>query len=162
MTEPDRNYVGEQELEEGMADHHLPALSEHLLTRMVELHLEGRMITLGNLYRLLTDIEIGLGARLTYNLPMPGDGASTPMMMFQTADGTGTARDVNTLMEALAYSGLSDPNISFEDLQAQEAMLREAMAELLDGTEPPTFDQLFGAFAGRPHRGCGRVESIHP
>ena len=153
VAEPDRNFVGEQEFEEGEGQGHSPILSEHLLQRMAELHLEGRTITLGSLYRLLTDVEIGLGARLTYVMPTPGH-RGPPPTVFETEDGIGVERNVEPLMFALSQGGLADAGADADDIRALEDPLREAMAELLDGTAPPTFERLFGAIARE------RIESV--
>ena len=44
----------------------LPVLNDFILLKMARLHMEGRRITLAELYHLLTSLEEGLGARLTY------------------------------------------------------------------------------------------------
>ncbi|MCP4248173.1 MAG: hypothetical protein GY778_14100 [bacterium] len=156
VTEPDRNFAGDQDFEEGAEPHHLPILNEHLLTRMAEHHHQGRAITLGNLYQLLTDLEVGLGGRLTYTLPTPGH-EGPPPMVFETADGLGTARDFESLMAGLMSSGLSDPGVGFDDLESHEADIREIMRELLDGTVPPSFHRLFGTVVSERIEGAEQL-----
>lgn len=146
VSEPDRNFIGEQDFENAAAFQHLPIIDEYLLIKMAEWHLEGRVITLANLYRLLTDADVGFGARLTYNLPGFFDGP--PMMYFETADGRGIAKDVDAIFMALETDGLTDPGTDLEQLQTQEDSIRLFIRDLLTGTVPPSFDRLFGAFAG--------------
>lgn len=144
VVEPDRNFVGERDFEVEEDDHRLPLLNEHLLRRMAALHLEDRGITLRNLYRLLTDVDLGLGVRLTYSSPQPFF-EGPPAMVFETADGGGVEIDLDFLFFSLNFSGLDDPEASPDLIEAQEANLRTLVRELLSRTVPPSFQRLFGA-----------------
>lgn len=144
VTEPDRNFVVNNEFEKDGDGPRLPILKEKLLARMAQLHLEDRVITLRDLYNLLTNETIGLGVRLTYSPPMHGfDGP--PPLVFETATGEGVAIDVDRILFDLLDSGLFDPSIDVDSFEAEEQLIRDKMRELLVGTVPPSMDRLFGA-----------------
>lgn len=144
VTEPDRNFGVNDEFDPEAGGPHLPVLNERLLERMAKLHLEGRVITLRNLFRLLTDVDIGLGVRLTYVLPRPGHNGPPPMV-FESADGNGVVRDVESVLRELFESRFTDRATDFDDLAAETSTIRATMRELLAGTVPPSMERLFGA-----------------
>lgn len=153
VTEPDRNFLVNDQFDPDEGRHHLPVLKERLLTRMAQLHLANRVITLRNLYGVLTDETVGLGVRLTYMLPNHGmDGP--PPMIFETADGTGVAIDIDAILFELFQSGLFDQSTDFDTLEAERQLIRDKMRELLAGTSPPSMQRLFGAILS------DRIESI--
>jgi len=153
VTEPDRNFIANDELDPEAGRHPLPILNERLIERIARLHLEGRVITLRGLYRLLTDEEIGLGARVTFMVPTPGH-EGPPPMVFESADGRGVARDIERTIFELLDSGFADPGADFDELHSHVDSIREKMLELLEGTVPPSIHRLFGAILSE------RIESV--
>ncbi len=153
VTEPDRNFIVNDELDPEAGRHPLPVINERLIERVARLHLEGRFITLRNLYRILTDEEVGLGARVTYVVPTPGH-YGPPPMMFESADGQGVARNIETIMFDLLDAGFADPGADFDDLHARQELIRETLREFLAGTVPPSIGRLFGAILSE------RIESV--
>jgi len=67
QAEPNRNFTGEGE--DGGPQG--PIMNDHLLIEMARLQMTGATITVGELQDLLTNLDTGLGARLTYFLFHP-------------------------------------------------------------------------------------------
>ncbi|MBI4716883.1 MAG: hypothetical protein HY763_03695 [Planctomycetes bacterium] len=143
LTEPDRNFSEDEAQGEGAGKPHLPVLHDYLLMEMARLQLEGRHITIGALHDLLTSIESGLGARLTYFIFNPG-AFGPPLNMFQTEDGQGKAIDLQTFFSRVFNAGFQ--GLDAEAIQEREKDLRNLLAELLAGTTPPALEQLAGSF----------------
>ncbi|MCO6437821.1 MAG: hypothetical protein J5J06_12085 [Phycisphaerae bacterium] len=142
VVEPNRNFVFiDGEGEEGGVPP-LPVISDHILVRMAGLHLEGRRISIADLYDLLTSIEDGLGARLVFHADDPNF-FGPPLTIFQTADGKGRAININQVMRRIFESGLSD--VGADDFDARESQLRNLIREFLGDTLAPEFDRLFDA-----------------
>ncbi len=144
ITEPDRNFVVNDEFDPDEGGHHLPVLKEKMLIRMARLHLEDRVITVRNLHNLLTSETIGLGVRLTYSLPTH-DFNGPPPLVFETLNGEGVAIDIDTILFELFEAGLFDPSTDVDTLEAEQQLIRDKMRELLVGTVAPSMDRLFGA-----------------
>ncbi|RME37385.1 MAG: hypothetical protein D6788_09575, partial [Planctomycetota bacterium] len=141
VTEPDRNFALNESFDPEAEGHPLPILTEHLLQRMAKLQLEGRTITLRNLARLLTDVQIGLGVRLTYFPPVGPFGGG---MIFESADGTGRMIDPRPLFEEFKATGIFDFETDVTAVEDQLGTLRSRLADLLADTKVPTLEQLFG------------------
>ena len=153
VGEPDRNFGMNKEFDVEGEGHYLPILTEHLLAKMAALHLENRTISLRNLHRLLTDVDVGLGARITYSVPF-FDRFQEPGLVFESADGTGIIRNIEQLLFNFKDSGLFSLDADFDSLVDELQAIRAAMRDLLIGTKAPTVFQLFGAILS------DRVESI--
>ncbi|MHC5108444.1 MAG: hypothetical protein ACYTHJ_01030 [Planctomycetota bacterium] len=149
FAEPDRNH-GDDELG-GMGIPPLPVISDFILFEMAILHLDNRVIKLNDLYKLLTDLNEGLGLRLTFFVHDPHF-VGPPLTVFQTADGEGLAIDVDLLFERIfdVEAQQTDP----EDFDAFAASVRGVLADVLGDTVPPSFDRLFDGIA------IGRVAGI--
>lgn len=144
FVEPDRNFIagGEGIFADAAPDR--PVISDRVLVEMARLHLQGRMITLGALYDLLTDLNTGLGLRLTYFFHDPGF-AGEPLTIFETADGRGLAINLESLFLRLFSEGLDD--LDPESFERREAEIRSILIELLGDTLPPALARLFGGFS---------------
>lgn len=143
VSEPDLNFIAMDD-DAPAGGTHLPFLNEGLLVRMAQLHLEHRTITLRNLHRILTDPEVGFGARLAYHPPGFHE-MGPPPMVFESADGAGVERDVQRVIGDLLQAGAADPNASFEDMEARTTLIRQKMRELLSGTSAPTIERMLGS-----------------
>jgi len=153
VWEPDRNFAAAESEKEGEDDvlPPSPVLNDHLLLRMAALQLEGRVISLSDLHRLLTDLDEGLGARLTYFIHDPTY-FGPPLDVFETADGKGLAISLGRLFDRLFEEGFGD--LVAEAFEQRERELRQFLSELLGDTLAPTFERLFAGFVR------DRVESI--
>lgn len=137
FSEPDRNYgnFGGDD-----AGSQAPIMNDHLLIEMARLHLAGAQLTVGEVYQLLTDIDTGLGARLTYFIFDPNF-FGPPLTVFETADGAGLALNIESLFRRLAEGGFD--NVDPESFEQRQAELRDEIRALLTGTVPPTIDRMF-------------------
>ena len=120
-------------------------MNDHLLVAMARLQLSGARVTVGDVYDLLTDIDTGLGARLTYFVFDPNF-FGPPLTVFETADGKGLSLNVDRLFERLRNRGFD--NVDAETFAQREADLRAEIKSLLAGTVPPTIERLFGVLLG--------------
>ncbi len=153
VSEPDRNFVVNDEFDPDEGGPPLPFLNDRLLGQIARLHLQDRTITVRNLYRILTDEAVGLGVRLTYVVPGPmPDGP--PPMVFESADGNGVARNVDELFRMLE-GDFDDGTATLEELAAKDERIRQVMREMLAGTVPPSMERLFGAILSE------RIESVN-
>jgi len=143
ITEPDRNFSSQDDSGQERKHRRLPVINEGLLRRMAALHLENRIITLGNLYRLLIDPRNGLGVRLTYKLPGAAPGAPH-RLVFETTNGRGVTRDFGPLFSGLLGDGAIDPGAAFDELAANHDSIRQRLRDFLEGTIAPSFDRLLG------------------
>jgi hypothetical protein len=140
-AESDRNFVAADEKStDSQGRPPLPILQDFVLMEMAQLQLDGRTISLGDLYDLVTSIESGLGVRLIFFVADPNF-AGPPMTVFQTADGKGLAVNFDQLLASFMAGGFADAPP--EDLQRRDAELRALMRRLLGGTIPPSFDSLY-------------------
>jgi hypothetical protein len=146
LTEPDRNFASGEEDEdsEGGPGPMMPMLNDYILVEMARLHLAGRVITLDDLYALVTDLQYGLGARLTYFIHDPTF-FGPPLNVFETTDGAGRAINLDELFRGFFESGFDD--FDPEAFERREQELRRMLQELLGDTIPPTFERLFDGFA---------------
>ena len=151
FSEPDRNFPSDDVFEEGNGLPPLPVISDHILRRMAALHLEGRVITLDNLYELLTDLTGGMGLRLTYFVEDPHF-AGQPLIVFQTADGQGKAVDIERLFDRLFAVEREQSFLDDEDNFVTN--VRSVLADVLSDTLPPSFEQVFNGVA------VGRVAGV--
>jgi len=139
VSEPDRNFALENEDKGDLPSQ--PMLSDHILVQMARFQSQGRKITLGDLHALITDIDGGLGARLTYFLDDPNF-FGPPLTVFETVDGKGKAINLEKLFSRLFDSGFV--GVSDEaNFQAAENDIRFLIKDLLRGTIAPTFQRLF-------------------
>ncbi len=140
-AESDRNFVAADEKStDSQGRPPLPILQDFVLMEMAQLQLDGRTISLGDLYDLVTSIESGLGVRLIFFVADPNF-AGPPMTVFQTADGKGLAVNFDQLLASFMAGGFADAPP--EDLQRRDAELRALMRRLLGGTIPPSFESLY-------------------
>lgn len=156
-AEPDRNSLsGDDEFndEDDIEAPDLPVLHDYLLLAMARLQLDNRRITINDLYDLLTSIDSGLGARLTYfifdpNFPGP------PLNVFETANGKGKAINIERIFFEFADQGLGE--LKPDDFERRENQLRRLLRERLADTIPPTFDRLFGNVVDNRIEGIGEL-----
>jgi len=141
FAEPNRNFANGEDggLEDG-PEAPLPVLNDFILLAMARLQLEDRQITLGDLHDLLTNLDDGLGARLTYAIFDPTV-FGPPLNVFETADGRGKAIDLEKLLLRFFEQGFH--RVDAEDFASREEELRALLRELLGDTVPPAFDRLF-------------------
>lgn len=152
VSEPDRNFIVNDDFDPDAGGPHLPFLNDRLLGQIARLHLQDRTITVRNLYRILTDESVGLGVRLTYVVPTPmHDGP--PPMVFESADGNGVARNMDELF-GLLEAEFDDGSATLEELAAKDERVRQIMREMLAGTVPPSMERLFGAILSE------RIENV--
>ncbi|MCB9849399.1 MAG: hypothetical protein H6817_01690 [Phycisphaerales bacterium] len=140
-TEPDRNFGNLDDAQDDGGVPHLPLIFDRVLLKMARIDVLGNRITLAELYAALTDIEDGLGARLTHELFDPNF-AGPPLTVFQTEDGRGKAIDLEQIYRRIFESGLN--RVDDQSLDDINADLHQAMVDLLGTTVPPDFDLLFG------------------
>ncbi len=138
FSEPNRNF---SDAENGEDASQGPLMNDYLLIEMARLHLGGAELTVGEVYDLLTDIDTGFGARLTYFVFDPNF-FGPPLTVFETADGTGLSLDMEKLFRALFEGGFGD--VDADSFEEKAAALRAEIKTLLAGTIPPTIDRLFG------------------
>lgn len=142
-SEPDRNFSDEESSGEQRGGPHLPLIHDYLLLDMARLQIEGRRITLGTLARIVSSIDDGLGARLSYFVQDPNF-FGPPLNIFETADGTGKAVNIQELFQQFMDRGFQ--NLTREEVEAREAELRTLLTELLAGTTAPDLQRLAGGF----------------
>jgi hypothetical protein len=145
-SEPDRNFSGLDDSDEGDEDSGippLPVINDHFLLEMARLTDRGARITLGDLYDVLTSIEDGLGARLTYMLFDPNF-HGPPLNVFETEDGKGKAMNLDRLFRTLFEDRLNE--LSPEQFEQKQAEIRALLALELGDTLPPAFGRLFEGF----------------
>jgi hypothetical protein len=147
LAEVDRNYVNAGDENEPMQTK--PVFGEHMLIKIAEVYLAGKTVSLGDLYELMVDADVGLGARLTYSKPAGPN--RRPLDVFETPDGTGVEKDTWALSEQLSavMSAGSDPEMMTREIPEARRILREFLA----GTAEPSFERMFGGFL------MGRVPS---
>ncbi len=143
IAEPDRNFSDDESDAEGDTGPKLPVINDYLFVQMAQLQLEGRQITLADIYDLLTSLDDGMGARLTYFVFDPTV-FGPPATIFETRDGTGKAVHLDDLYGRIAAGGFQE--LSPEDLQRRDAEFRALLRELLADTVAPSMDTLAGAF----------------
>ncbi len=156
-TEPDRNFIEDEEEfqdEDDGPGPDLPVLHDYLLRAMARLHLADRHITIGDLHDLLTSIDDGLGARLTYfifdpNFPGP------PLNIFETTNGEGKAINLERIFFEFFNEGFGELNP--EEFDRQEGQLRRLIRNLLSDTVPPTFARLFGSIVDNRIEGVAEL-----
>ncbi len=144
LAEPDRNFSDEEgDSGEGPTGPGLPILHDHLLIQMAQLQLEGRRISVNDLHAVLTDLQEGMGARLTYFVSDPHF-FGPPLTVFETADGKGTAISMEQVFAEFYAEGFDtfDP----EEIDRRDAELRALLVELLGDTVAPSVERLAGAF----------------
>ncbi len=142
VAEPDRNFAVSDGNDGGTPQ--LPVINDKLLMRMARLQSRNRRITLADLHLLLTDIDEGLGARLTYFVELPNF-FGPPLDIFETADGQGKAVNLNRLFARIFDGGFF--NLDEAAFDRRESELRGVVRELLSGTVPPGFRRLFAGFS---------------
>lgn len=148
VVEVDRNFAMQQD---EIKDHG-PGfiIHKHALERMAGLEFAGKTLSLGDVHTLATDLAIGMGMRLGYNVPMPPpdpngtfDENAHFLMTFQSADRYGVEVDIRALEEEIHriwQSGGTSP----DEENAKKAAVRNAVATALGGTQAPSLEQLFG------------------
>ncbi len=143
VAEPDRNFSDDEADAESNQGPRLPVIHDYLLVQMARMHIEKRSITIAALHNLLTSLEDGMGARLTYFVHDPTK-FGPPATVFETRDGTGKAVRIDELFSRIQGEGFAQLN--HEDLQRREVELRAMLRELLSDTVSPELDRLAGAF----------------
>lgn len=136
VSEPDRNFANQEDM--GPQGRGGPWFSDHVLARMAELYLNGATVSLGDLYRVIVDLEIGLGARLSYFRWDPETGG---VEVFESADGAGIELNMEDLFNRIHETGGFDPGPEAFEMQQQQvrALLQEFFAE----TAEPAFERVF-------------------
>ncbi|MEE9296542.1 MAG: hypothetical protein V3W34_16485 [Phycisphaerae bacterium] len=144
LAEPDRNFAQSEDegFEEGPPGPELPVLHDYLILEMARMKQENRRLTLGDLYDLLTSIDDGLGARLTYFIFDPNF-IGPPLNVFETRNGEGQAINLERFFRRIFADGFDD--LDPEGFERREVELRRLLNDLLSGTIPPTFGRLFNA-----------------
>lgn len=136
-AELDRNFANH---EGGKDDKgHGPVFGEHVLSSMAQFYLDNKVVSLGQLHRIVVDLNYGMGARFTYSLP--GGMNQPPRDVFTTADGTGIAVSLIEFYQQLNDLGLNSPDPAAFD--AAKAALRQLMLDFLANTAEPSFDEAF-------------------
>ncbi len=153
VSEPDRNFGLENEEKGNLPPQ--PLLSDHILVQMARLQAEGRKVSLGDLHAVLTNIDGGLGARLTYFLNDPNF-FGPPLTVFETADGKGKAINLEKLFTRLFESGFIGLATE-EEFESAEANIRVLIKDLLQGTIAPTFERMFEGILAARLEGIGAV-----
>lgn len=146
LAEPDRNQPDDENAE-GDQGPHLPVIHDFLLLRMAQFQLDHRQITLDALHDLAVSIADGMGVRLQYHVQTPGF-QGPPLAVFQTADGKGTAIDLQPFFQQMMSLGLG--GASPEEIQQKQAELRALLEDLLSETTEPSFEALTGGFVMNP------------
>ncbi len=151
FAEPNRNFVNFDESESEGGIPQLPFIGDHIMLEMARLHIEGRRISVGALYEILTNMETGMGARLIFEVFDPNF-HGPPLTVFETADGRGKAINLEKLFgrifqEDLHTVDIDSPN-DFVD------RIRGILGEFIGDTVPPAFQRLFDGFAS------DRIEGI--
>jgi|CXWL01.1.fsa_nt_gi hypothetical protein len=142
-AEPDRNF-SDEEGEGGQGPGpHLPVIHDYLLIEMARLQLENRRISINDLHDLVTSLDDGMGARLTYFVFDPNF-FGPPMTVFETADGAGKAVALNQMMNEINSKGFGQ--LDHEQMEARDAELRSMLKEILADTVQPSLDRLAGGF----------------
>lgn len=138
LAEMDRNFANNSG-EAAQRGGHGPMFSEHMLAKMAEFYLAGKTVSLQDLYRLMVDLEVGMGARLTYFKWNGLDQGGTDV--FQTSDGTGIALNLSEFFQQLETMQLGNPDPAL--FEQKEAELRQMLQTFLANTAEPAFDRLF-------------------
>ncbi|MFQ5462897.1 MAG: hypothetical protein ACE5E5_09755 [Phycisphaerae bacterium] len=141
FSEPNRNFSDDEFGEDGGPP--LPVLSDHVLVRMARLDLQGKRLTLRKLYEMLTDIEQGMGLRLTYFVEDPHF-VGPPLTVFETPDGNGFAVNLEELFFRVFEADVG--GIEDSDFEAKDLTLRRILREILGNTVAPPFARLFDGF----------------
>ena len=141
IGEVDRNFVNNEEF---MDAGHGPWFADHVLERMARLYLDRKTIRLAELYRAIVDVEIGMGARLSYFVWDPQTGGGE---VFEGADGRGAPVDLEQLFAGLEEIGAGD--FRPENFELVQADMRSVLRDFLQGTTPPTFERLFAGILTR-------------
>jgi hypothetical protein len=143
VAEPNRNFSDDESDAEAAPGPHLPVIHDYLLVQMARLRLEGRTITISALHDLLTSLDAGMGARLTYFVFDPNF-FGPPLTIFETRDGTGKAIRMDELFGAIFAGGFQE--LTHEELQQREQEFRLLLQELLSDTVPPSLERMAGGF----------------
>ncbi|MEK7731710.1 MAG: hypothetical protein AAB363_07615, partial [Planctomycetota bacterium] len=143
VAEPDRNFSDEESNADAPPGPRLPMINDHLLLQMARMQLERRKITLADVHELLTSIDDGIGARLTYFVFDPTV-SGPPATVFETSDGAGKAIHMQEVFARIAAGGFQQ--MSPEELQQRDADLRTLLRDLLSGTVAPSLATVAGAF----------------
>ncbi len=143
VAEPDRNFSDDESDVEATRRPHLPVIHDYLLLQMARLQMEERTITISALHELLTSLDTGIGARLTYFIFDPNF-FGPPLTMFETADGAGKGVNLDDLFGRIAAGGFRQ--LDHEQLQAREQQFRSVLRELLSETMAPTLERMAGGF----------------
>ena len=100
---------------------------EWVLSQMAEFYLAGKTVSLHELYRLLVDLELGMGARLTYH---KWNGPGQPGTdVFESVDGGGIELNLMELFQQL--NGMDMGNPDPELFEQKEAELRLFLQDFL-------------------------------
>lgn len=133
MAEPDRNFAG---IDEELPMPTKPWLGEYMLTKLAEMYLDGKQLTLDDIHQLIVDAETGLGARLAYNRWSMED--EFPATVFESPDGEGIAKNEMDFWDSIMDLDMWGPNATGID------EFRAALVDFLSGTVEPSFQVIFG------------------
>ena len=144
FAEPDRNFAMDDS-----GDYEdvppLPVLNDYLLVEMAKLQVEQRSISLQDLYEVLTSVQEGLGARLTYNVFDPNFNGA-PLTVFETLDGHGMAINLDDMFRSFHEAGHNQ--VDFDNWEQRKEDLRAWLVDILGDTKAPDYGYLFNSFAG--------------
>ncbi|MEK7757897.1 MAG: hypothetical protein AAB385_11865, partial [Planctomycetota bacterium] len=143
VAEPDRNFSDDESDADASRGPKLPVINDFLLLQMARMQLDGRRITLADLHDLLTSLDDGIGARLTYFVFDPTV-FGPPSTVFETRDGAGKAVRIDELFGRIAAGGFQE--MTPEELQRRDAEFRTLLRDLLSDTVPPSLETMAGAF----------------
>ena len=147
VVEVDRNFAMQQDEIKDYGPGFI--IHKHALERMAGMEFAGKTLSLANIHSLATDLETGMGMRLTYSVPMSPPDPDLPFedqgyfMTFQSADQRGVEVDVFALEEEI-NSIWNNGYSTQSQLDAQEAAIRAAIINALGATVPPSPAKLFG------------------
>ena len=148
VVEVDRNFATWKE-EGGHGPNVGLVVHKHALERMAGLEMEGKTLSLRNLRTLATDLERGMGMRLSYGIPMPPPPPGEPFdpgpptMIFQSEDQRGVEVDIQAMEEQIR-SIMDQGSFNYDQRASQEAAVRAILKDILGGTKVPEMEQLFG------------------
>jgi len=146
VIEVDRNFAALEE--DGKPPMQL-IIRKHALERMAGLAAQEKTLSIEDLHRLVTDVSVGIGMRLTYWVPTPPPDPGKPFdhtpppMMFQSADQRGVPIDTMQLDQQI-FDIMGQPTFDPSQLASQAAAVREILKDALAGTQAPSIEQLFG------------------
>ncbi|MCG3128471.1 MAG: hypothetical protein CHACPFDD_03360 [Phycisphaerae bacterium] len=135
ISEFDRNFP-EEDLSGGPGRG--PIFSEHILTQLAQLFLDGKTIDLSGLHAIVVNLEYGMGAR--YMFVRPNGPGEPPSEVFLGIDGNPVEVNLGLLHEQIQMLGMFNFDGNFEQHKAD---VRKLMIDFLAPTAEPSFDEIY-------------------